>query len=749
MKLTALKDRLNEALWLIVALATFAIAFGLGSSNGPAAVYIIAALSTALLGGCVYRLRNGDSARQRPDGVLIMAAGQLICAVSLLLGGIEAELVHTFVAFAAAIGAIRVVVFRTGSRAKITEREIAILSSGIAVGYYVLVLAPDMGGLTAAFTGVVGIAGLSLGIFATLTLIWLASIDTETVSLPYVLLLIPQVMLVLLLGDPSGALSSDFGRLLVLGVSTLPLSAYFHPKTPNLFTITPAAHSQVSASRSLSSLATILVGPIMVGLDQFTSLELSLSTITVASSLLSIMVAAHLLLLVRRWAAVEHEGQHDSLTGLPNRPLFFSRLDAVIEGATLRDAKFVVMFLDLDRFKTVNDSLGHEKGDLLLRLVSERLRETANRIGKNVTVARLGGDEFAILVPEIRDDRHSHAVGRMFLDKFQESFDMGLRDIYVTPSIGIASFPRDGATVEQLIENADTAMFEAKDRGRNTVVNYQPEHRTPGVHRLEIEAALHKALENGELKLHYQPQIDIKTGQIFAVEALLRWEHPTLGSISPEKFIPVLEESTLIDAIGQWTVESACHTAVGWGQQGLPEINVAVNLSPRQFQKSEVLIDYVARALQNSGLDPRRLELELTESVALERPEEVNATLVHFRQMGIRTAIDDFGVGHTGLDYLDKIEVDTLKIDRSFIDRIGETGAPLVTAVISLARGLDLDVIAEGVETREQVNFLKSRGCRYMQGFLFSRPLSEEQLEHVLRNQMNRNDNYAPQNRAA
>ena len=397
------------------------------------------------------------------------------------------------------------------------------------------------------------------------------------------------------------------------------------------------------------------------------------------------------------------------------------------------------MFLDLDRFKAVNDSLGHEKGDLLLRLVSDRLNSAAGRVGNNLTVARLGGDEFAILVPAVKDDRHSHALGRMFLDQFLEPFDMGLRDIYVTPSIGIAEFPRDGSSVEQLIENADTAMFEAKERGRNTVVNYLPEQRTPGAHRLEIEAALHKALSNNELEVYYQPQIDITTGQIFAVEALLRWEHPTLGLISPEKFVPVAEESTLIDAIGQWTLEEACNTAAGWGKNNLPEINVAVNLSPRQFQKAVLLTDNVARALRNSGLKPDRLELELTESLALERPEEVNATLIRFREMGIRTAIDDFGVGHTGLDYLDRIEVDTLKIDRSFINRIGESGAPLVTAVISLARGLNLDVIAEGVETRAQVNFLKSHGCRYMQGFLFSRPLSAKQLEQVLRNQMVKN----------
>ena len=326
----------------------------------------------------------------------------------------------------------------------------------------------------------------------------------------------------------------------------------------------------------------------------------------------------------------------------------------------------------------------------------------------------------------------------MFLDQFLEPFDVGLRDIYVTPSIGIAEFPKDGNTVEDLIENADTAMFEAKERGRNTVVSYSPEQRVPGAHRLEIEAALHRAIENEELELYYQPQIDITTGKIFAVESLIRWVHPTLGRISPEKFVPVAEESSLIDQMGVWIIEEACRSAARWEEIGLPPINIAVNLSPRQFQKSVHLTDNVTRALRNSGLAPERLELELTESLALEKPEEVNETLSRFREMGIRTAIDDFGVGHTGLDYLDRIYVDTLKIDRSFINRIGESGAPLVTAVISLAKGLNLDVIAEGVETRAQVNFLVSHGCRYYQGYLFSKPLTGPQLEQVLRNQMRR-----------
>ena len=725
--------------WLIIVVSALVATIAMGGRPATNSVAAYAIVGTAVLLAAVVELRRKRDSFNRPDGVLIIGAGQMLAVAAVLAPTEVRNFLYLLAAGLGAFGTIRLIIFRIGSRPKITERETGIVAAGLGVVFFILIAEPSLDGSFTLLTFVVGTIALATALFSTILLLWLATFDTKTISTPYVLTLIPQAVLVLTIADFGGLLDTGPVRTLIMFVAALPLAAYFHPNTPNVFSIAMLMTSEVNERRSLISFSVILLGPILVSVNRFTDLNLNDNAITIGTSLLTLLVATHLLLLVRRWADVEHKGQHDPLTGLPNRPLFFSRLDGAIEGAKIREANLVVMFLDLDRFKAVNDSLGHEKGDLLLCQVSARLDQAAERIGHNTTVARLGGDEFAMIVPSVKDERHAHAIGRMFLDQFLEPFDMGLRDIYVSPSIGIAQFPNHGQTAEKLVENADTAMFEAKQRGRNTVVTYSPEQRTPGSNRLEIEAALHKALANNELELHYQPQIDVDSGNIFAVEALLRWEHPTLGLISPDKFVPVAEESTLIDTIGQWTLEEACRTAQSWGQKGLPEINVAVNLSPRQFQKAVLLTDNVARTLRTTGLAPNRLELELTESLALEHPEEVNATLLRFREMGIRTAIDDFGVGHTGLDYLDRITVDTLKIDRSFIERIGESGAPLVTAVISLARGLNLDVIAEGVETVRQVNFLKAHGCRYMQGYLFSKPLTSGQLEQVLGKQLRDN----------
>lgn len=737
-----LRTAAERYIWILPLIIAGVLGVGLAIGSISTRVAVVTIIFTSVIQLAIDKIlaaRHNDD-DLRPDGLLILASAQVLVGVGVSLDGALQTILLLIAATLSALGAIRLIMHRIGSRPTIAERETAIVSAGIGLMFFVLLVEPDAATNSELFWAVLATTAVGLSLFTVVYLFWFLGHDNATASVPLALNLGAKTLLLAIgveLIVPFEARWVD--ALTILGIA-MATSSFAHPSASLAFSPAVISGSEVNVRRSLTSFSVVLVGPILIGVDQVTSLDLSLPVVTVGSSALSLVVAVHLLELVRRWVAVEHQGQHDPLTSLPNRPLFFTRLEMAIESARLRDARFVTMFLDLDRFKAVNDTLGHDAGDELLRQVATRLHDASLRVGPDLTVARLGGDEFSILVPQVKDARHSHAIGRLFLDQFLEPFDVGLRDIYVTPSIGIAEYPKDGETVEALIENADTAMFEAKERGRNMVVSYSPEQRVPGAHRLEIEAGLHRALENKELELYYQPQIDITTGKIFAVEALLRWEHPTLGQISPEKFVPVAEESSLIDHIGQWILDEACTAAARWGEIGLPEINVAVNLSPRQFQKAVHLTDNVSRALRSSGLAPERLELELTESLALEKPEQVNETLVRFREMGIRTAIDDFGVGHTGLDYLDRIEVDTLKIDRSFINRIGESGAPLVTAVISLAKGLNLDVIAEGVETRAQVNFLKSHGCRYMQGFLFSKPLTGAQLEQVLRNQTRRTE---------
>ncbi len=745
-----LRTTVDRFIWLLPLIIAGVLGIGLAAGSLSTRTAVLAIILTSVVHLAFDKLvaaRHNDD-DLRPDGLLILACAQLLVGVGVSLDGAVQTTFLLAAAILSAVGAVRLVMHRIGSRPTITERETAILSAGIGLMFFVLLVEPDAATNSELFWAVLATTAVGFSLFTVTYLFWLLGHDKATASISLALNLGAKSLLLVIGVELTVPFEAGWiDTLTILGIA-MTTASYVHTSASHAFSPAVITSSEVNVRRSLTSFSVVLVGPVLIGVDLLSDLELSLPVVTVGSSALSLVVAVHLLELVRRWVAVEHQGQHDPLTSLPNRPLFFNRLEMAIDSARLRDARFVTMFLDLDRFKAVNDTLGHDAGDELLRQVAARLHDASLRVGPDLTVARLGGDEFAILVPQVKDARHSHAIGRLFLDQFLEPFDVGLRDIYVTPSIGIAEFPKDGETVESLIENADTAMFEAKERGRNMVVSYSPEQRVPGAHRLEIEAALHRALENKELELYYQPQIDITTGQIFAVEALLRWEHPTLGQISPEKFVPVAEESSLIDHIGQWILDEACTAAARWGHIGLPEINVAVNLSPRQFQKAVHLTDNVSRALRSSGLAPERLELELTESLALEKPEQVNETLVRFREMGIRTAIDDFGVGHTGLDYLDRIEVDTLKIDRSFINRIGESGAPLVTAVISLAKGLNLDVIAEGVETRAQVNFLKSHGCRYMQGFLFSKPLTGSQLEQVLRNQNRRAAREAEQDAA-
>ena len=413
---------------------------------------------------------------------------------------------------------------------------------------------------------------------------------------------------------------------------------------------------------------------------------------------------------------------HDVLTGLPNRLLFNDRLNVAVAQAHRLQQRLGVLFLDLDRFKVINDSLGHSLGDRLLQAVAERL-EAGVREGD--TVARLGGDEFILLLPGIARADDIAKVAEKILDSLRLPFRLEGRDLFVTASIGLSLYPEDGLDGETLVKNADIAMYRAKEQGRDNFQLYTQTMNERAVERLQLESSLRKALAHGELLLHYQPLLDLSTGRVHGVEALLRWEHPESGLVYPGDFMHLAEITSLILPIGVWTLRTACAQVKKWQEEGHPHLSVAVNLSARQFQQVEV-VDHVKRALRETGLSPRSLDLEITESHAMANAEATIHTLRELKALGVRISIDDFGIGYSSLSYLKRLPIDTLKIDQSFVRDITSDpdDAAIATAIIALAHTLKLRVVAEGVETQQQLEFLSTRQCDRMQGFLFSRPLA-------------------------
>ncbi len=421
----------------------------------------------------------------------------------------------------------------------------------------------------------------------------------------------------------------------------------------------------------------------------------------------------------------------DVLTALPNRRLFTDRLQIAIANAHRHGHLMAIMFLDLDLFKRINDSLGHGIGDQVLI-------ETAARLGHCIregdTVARLGGDEFTILLPEIEHIEDAAKLAERLISYVKQPFIIDEHELYVTTSIGIAVYPDDGQTVEALIKNADTAMYRAKDLGRNSYQLYTAAMNARSFERLTMESSLRHAVTRGEFKLVYQVKVDMTTGRMSGVEALVRWHHPEMGLVSPVDFIPLAEDMGVISEIGEWVLREACTQCKHWHDLGLPPVRIAVNVSALQFRETKVP-EVVARALRDTGLPPQYLELELTETVLMQRVDEVVVVLKELRAMGIRISIDDFGTGYSSLSYLKRMPIDALKVDRSFVndifgddDKVTDEGAEIVSTIISLAHNLKLKAIAEGVETPAQAAFLHSKGCDEVQGFLISRPVSGEDL---------------------
>ncbi len=427
-----------------------------------------------------------------------------------------------------------------------------------------------------------------------------------------------------------------------------------------------------------------------------------------------------------------HLAHHDQLTGLANRELFHDRLGRAVARADRSKKMVGLMFLDLDRFKEINDSLGHQAGDDLLIMVSKRLQGC---VRETDTIARLGGDEFTVIIEGTSSPEEAALVAKKILLTMQKPFTLADQEVFVTTSIGLTVYPTDANNVELLLKNADMAMYRAKEEGRNKYQFYSVDMNNRAHERLRTEGLLHKALENNEFSLCYQPKVDMNTGDIIGAEALIRWINDEIGFVSPVDFIPMAEETGLIIPIGEWVIRTACKQIRDWKNKGLSEVRVAINLSARQFRQGNLakLIDSI---LKEYGLTPECLPLEITESLLMSDKDDSKRALEELKAMGFQIYLDDFGTGYSSLSYLKKFPIDALKIDRSFVMDIPDDKDDMAIsrAIVAMSHALRLDVVAEGIETMAQYDFLRELGCEEAQGYLFSKPVSAEEFEQLLIN---------------
>ncbi|HET7201600.1 MAG TPA: EAL domain-containing protein, partial [Burkholderiales bacterium] len=428
---------------------------------------------------------------------------------------------------------------------------------------------------------------------------------------------------------------------------------------------------------------------------------------------------------------IQFLASHDALTALPNRAMFSEVLNISIQNARRYNRSFAILFIDLDRFKNINDTLGHDAGDKLLQEMGTRLTET---VRTSDVVARLGGDEFVVLVQEVGEAKQVASVARKVLSALIHPLTIQGQECRVSASIGICMFPSEAQDELALMKNADIAMYRAKEDGKNTYKFYSEEMNVHSFERLALETSLRRGLERSEFILHYQAKVDLRTGKITGVEALVRWQHPEMGMVPPAQFIPLAEETGLIVPIGKWVLHTACAQNVAWQQQGLPPVHMAVNLSARQFA-DEDLVEDIATVLKSTGLQAELLELELTESMVIQNTERAGRVLNEIKKMGVRLAIDDFGVGYSSLTHLKRFPIDTLKVDRSFIRDLPEDleDKAITEAIIAMGKSLNLTIVAEGVETQEQQTFLQDHSCDEMQGYFFSKPITGDAFAELLR----------------
>ena len=430
-------------------------------------------------------------------------------------------------------------------------------------------------------------------------------------------------------------------------------------------------------------------------------------------------------------ARVRFLAHHDLLTGLPNRTLFQDRLQQALAAAKRMHSRVALLFIDLDRFKYVNDSFGHRAGDILLQTVAARLR---NCVRETDTVCRHAGDEYLIVLSALREPTEAALVADKVLKIFDETFVLENHETQISASVGISIFPDDGQNMEDLIRNADSAMYHSKKSGRNRFAFFTPELNAPVAERLVLASQLRRAIESNELILHYQPQFDTKTGRLVGTEALVRWNHSDHGLLFPDSFIALAEESDIIHLIGAWVLEEACRQIAEWQARQLVVVPVAINFSSFQFRRAN-LVENVAAAFARHGVKPQQLEIELTENAIMQDPKEAAKTLDRLHEMGVSLSIDDFGTGYSSLNYLKRFPIDKLKIDRSFVEDLPHdlNDAAIVQAIINLAKSLRMMVVAEGVETKEQLDFLRSLSCEVFQGYLGGRPIDAEHFSALLK----------------
>ncbi|AEI40096.1 sensory box/GGDEF family protein [Paenibacillus mucilaginosus KNP414] len=428
---------------------------------------------------------------------------------------------------------------------------------------------------------------------------------------------------------------------------------------------------------------------------------------------------------------IQHMAYHDALTDLPNRLMFDEKLGRCFQEAERNGSMMAVMFFDLDRFKVINDTLGHHVGDQLLRLLARKLR---HYVSDKDVVARFGGDEFIILLTNMAHADEAAQFAKGIPDLLKDPFVIEGHELFVTASIGISMYPSDGKEVDTLLKNADIAMYRSKEKGGNAFQYYHPDMNKRSLHRLNLEIHLRKALERGEFQVHYQPIVDLRNGSVYGMESLVRWQHPEWGVVSPGEFIPLAEETGLIVPIGNWVLLESCRQNRRWQQLGYPPLVVSVNISAIQFNQMN-FVQIVTDALKESGLAPDRLCLEITENIAMNNVPHIIETMQKLKALGVGISIDDFGTGYSSLSYLKRFRVQTLKIDQSFIRDVtlDEDNAAIVTALIAMSHRLKIKSLAEGVETQEQLDFLVAQGCDKIQGYLFSKPIPADAFETMIK----------------